>query len=200
MWKTRTTLQRLLSALSLALASCGDASVQRDQSPAMHADASATRDAAAGPRTIEIEAIDAGAYAFPCLGATPPARSDTFESVYLEILCTRGCVDSYCHGSRGAWGGLDLASSLGQAYAALVGQPAGDLRPVDARPTCVSSPLARVTPYEPERSLLYLKLSRRAPCGSAMPPDSSGRTPLAAEQLEHVRRWIVAGAPLSDAP
>jgi hypothetical protein len=135
------------------------------------------------------------AYPFPCLSARPTTGAANFVSVYLEVFCDQGCTNSYCHGSRGAWAGLDMTSVEG-AYQALVGMRTGELDSVDERPNCRASELLRVEPYAPERSLLYLKVSGQAPCGTSMPPPSSGLPELPAEAIDHLRRWIRAGAPL----
>lgn len=190
---------RITFPLIIGLVGC-----DADQPPSLDAALSPTQSAmdARAEEGTEPDASslarDAGAYLFPCLGAVLPSKSDTFESVYLEVMCKSGCVDSYCHGSRGAWGGLDLASSIEAAYGALVDQPAGTLEPVDPRPTCRGNALLRVEPFAPERSILFLKLSGQPPCGSRMPPLDSGRPALGEEAVEHVRRWILAGAPLTE--
>jgi hypothetical protein len=136
-------------------------------------------------------------YSFPCFRVPTVSGAPTFTAVYLEVLCTSGCVDAYCHGSRGAWADLDLSLFDG-AYQELIAQPTGKLIPVDGRPTCSESPLLRVQPFAPEQSLLYLKLSRRAPCGSSMPPARSPYPPLDETKLAQVRRWIELGATRSD--
>jgi hypothetical protein len=133
-------------------------------------------------------------YSFPCLGVRTVSGAPTFSAIYLEVMCTGGCVDAYCHGSRGTWADLDL-SQLDGAYYELVDQPSGKLIPVDNRPTCAESPLLRVKPGAPEESLLYLKVSGRAPCGTRMPPPSSEYRPLLDAQVAQIRRWIELGAP-----
>ncbi|HEX5658307.1 MAG TPA: hypothetical protein VFX59_13990 [Polyangiales bacterium] len=148
------------------------------------------RDASAS-RAIEASADPS--YSFPCSSAPAVTGAPTFTAIYSEIFCNSGCVDAYCHGSRGAWADLDLAQ-LDGAYHELVAQPTGKLVPVDNRPTCAESTLLRVKPGAPEQSLLYLKLSGRAPCGTSMPPPSSEYHPIATAQLEQIRRWIELGA------
>jgi hypothetical protein len=179
----------------LALASaCGDAGAVSVEDAA----AGSQRDAEGWSDPSSPGRGDASAanYAFPCLGEHEPTHEPTFEAVYLDVFCRAGCVQPYCHGTRGAWADLDLSTIPG-AYAALVGARAGQKLPVDGRPTCHESPLLRVEPGAPDRSLLYLKVSGAPPCGSAMPPSDSGWEPIAAEQLEQIRRWILAGAPLA---
>lgn len=135
-------------------------------------------------------------YQFFCVAAQTrePTRSSDFVSVYAEVLCKTGCATWYCHGSRGAWGDLDL-SSPETAYQALVDMPAGKTIPVDNRPTCRESPLLRVEPGAPERSLLYLKVAGTPPCGMYMPPPDSERRRLSDDDVAHIERWILAGAP-----
>ena len=136
-------------------------------------------------------------YSFPCAGERgPPTFEATFTSVYLDIFCEAKCANFYCHGSRGAWGDLDLASSIELAYSNLILQRTGTKVPADGRDTCRESTLLRVVPGSPEQSLLYLKVTDEAPCGSYMPPSSSGFPRLRPEQIDHIRRWIEAGAPL----
>jgi hypothetical protein len=151
-----------------------------------------TQDAAAAT-------VDAAYYSYPCVPIANPTGAATFQAVYLEVLCTSGCVNAYCHGSRGAWGDLDMTNFQG-AYNALVGRPTGKLVPVDGRPTCSESDLVRVAPGDPERSLMYLKISGRAPCGTRMPPPSSDYPALSEPQIAQVRRWIEGGARLVDTP
>lgn len=140
--------------------------------------------------------VEAGAdqhYSFPCLAAPTVTGAPTFTAIYNEIFCSNGCADVYCHGSSARWADLDL-SLIDGAYHLLVDRPAGKLIPVDGRPTCAESSLLRVKPGAPEESLLYLKVSGRAPCGTIMPPPGSGARPLAPEKIEQIRRWIELGA------
>ncbi len=143
--------------------------------------------------------LDSGlVYTFPCVGErSDPTYEATFTSVYLDIFCDAGCTNPYCHGSRGSWGDMDLASSIEVAYSNLVSHHTGTKVPADGRDTCRESALLRVAPGSPEQSLLYLKITDAAPCGTHMPPASSGLPMLGPEQIDHVRRWIEAGAPLN---
>jgi hypothetical protein len=54
----------------------------------------------------------------------------------------------------------------------------------------VCKDMTRVTPGDPMKSLLYLKLSSMQTCGMPMPPG----TPLSAEIVSMIRDWIMAGA------
>lgn len=137
-------------------------------------------------------------YSFPCSLPRQPTHEAAFTAIYVDIFCKVGCANPYCHGARGTWQGLDL-SNIGVAYGLLVGKPAGRLEPVDPIATCRQSGLLRVKPYVPEESLLYLKLSGQAPCGTAMPPPTGDNRALSSDELDQVWRWISAGAPLHGA-
>jgi hypothetical protein len=117
-------------------------------------------------------------------GAT--ASGVTFVRIDDEILkpsCTFACHS----GGEFAAGGLDLEI---EPLAALVDQDATAV-------ACVGGG-KRVVPFEPEASLLYLKVAAKlhgdaAPCGDVMPPGPDVPA-LAEEQVEMVREWIEAGA------
>jgi len=100
---------------------------------------------------------------------------------------TYACTNAACHDRNAPQAGLDLTP--GASHASLVGVVAA------------ASVLHRVEPGEPERSLLYQKLTaatRGTPVdGSPMP--SGGAPPLSEAHLEAVRRWIRAGAPANGA-
>jgi len=92
----------------------------------------------------------------------------------------------FCHGG-GTADYLELTSeSVG--YSSLVDA-------VASGPMCAASGLKRVDPFHPETSLVYLKV-RSPPCGSKMP---LGLAPLAAADIDQIRRWITCGAPNGDA-
>ncbi|APR78279.1 Hypothetical protein A7982_03626 [Minicystis rosea] len=108
-------------------------------------------------------------------GSQAPTFADVFEKVFKPANCTNGS----CH--YGA--GFSLTSKE-NAIAALVGTAASG-------PGCPD--IDRVTPGDPEHSLLYLKVSMATPpCGNRMPPSD---THLDASQIELIRAWIEAGAP-----
>lgn len=67
-----------------------------------------------------------GAYSFPCSGPHEVTRAANFQAVYLDVFCHGGCTNSYCHGSQGAWGDLDMAT-IGAAYQNLVGVKPGQV-------------------------------------------------------------------------
>jgi hypothetical protein len=105
-----------------------------------------------------------------------PVTYAEVQSVFEEYGCTA------CH--PGANSSLDLTS--GNSYAQLVGVPALE------DPT-----LTRVVAGDPERSFLYLKIGGAPPLldipaiGTRMPPMAP---PMAAEDMDVIRRWILQGA------
>lgn len=144
---------------------------------------------ACGAAPSGAEAPGAAATVAPVEGSAPrtaetsaaeTAAAPSWTTVYNQVV-KQGCG---CHLTR-APGGLSLATRAG-AYASLVGASA-------AGGDCASSPLKRVVPGHPERSLLYLKLNASTvPCGEVMP--AGGEDPLSDVQIELVRAWIAAGA------
>jgi len=107
--------------------------------------------------------------------------NDVFPKV-IRIKC------GACHNDAPSFGGLAFFPGGPEtAYANLVGVRSGD------KPDylCSASPLKRVEPGDPEKSLMYLKITNPS-CGGKMPPPAFGTaTP---EQVELVRQWIADGA------
>lgn len=92
------------------------------------------------------------------------------------------CSTASCHGA-GKAGGLDL-------------RPGSHARLVDVAPTnaqAAADGLARVTPGDLEKSLLYLKLQHQVPTeyGARMP--QTGLV-LDAAAVDAIRQWILEGA------
>jgi hypothetical protein len=120
-------------------------------------------------------------------GAGGGASTVTFARIDEEILkpnCTFACHS----GGEFAAGGLDLEI---EPRAALIDQ--------DATAAVCAGGGQRVVPFDPEASLLYLKVAAKldgeaAPCGDTMPPGADV-PPLPEEQVELIREWIEAGAP-----
>lgn len=108
----------------------------------------------------------------PVDGGPPPEPTVSFAADIQPVF------DAHCIGCHGASGlaGMDLRA--GQAWANLVNIPS------------TSYDLPRVTPGDPERSVLYLKLSGAAGVGDRMPQGGS----LDAATIERFRIWIVEGA------
>lgn len=93
-----------------------------------------------------------------------------------------------CHNDAPSFGGLAFFPGGPEfAYANLVGVPSGDKEGY----LCAGSGLKRVEPGDPDKSLMYLKITA-PPCGGKMPPAAFGTaTP---EQVALVRQWILDGA------
>jgi hypothetical protein len=108
----------------------------------------------------------------------------TFKAIQDRIFTARGCTVSTCHGALPA-AGLDLRP--GAAYPSLVDVAA-------ANPTARADGALRVTPGDPEASLLSRKLHGRLLFGEGAMMPLLGR-PLNALELEVVDAWIRAGAP-----
>jgi photosystem II stability/assembly factor-like uncharacterized protein len=106
----------------------------------------------------------------------------TFTQVYSTTLGGM-CASAECHAGASAPGGLDM-STADNAYSNLVGVAA-------AGPSCGSSGLTRVVPGDSAHSLLYLKVSGTAPCGSRMP---YGKPDLSSEAIAQIKSWIDSGA------
>lgn len=198
-------LTRLMAlALAASLTACADGSTTAEPDAARdaaveHDARAAGEDASSAERdaTVAIPADGGSSYVFPCLWTREPTGEATFEAIYIDIFCHRGCTNGYCHGGRGSWAGLDMSTIEG-AYAALVDQSTGTLVPVDGRATCIDSDLLRVSPGDPEGSLLYQKVTGSAECGTPMPPPDSEQKVLTPDERDQVRAWIEAGAPLSE--
>ena len=113
----------------------------------------------------------------------PPASGGgtalTFSQIQSQIF-TPVCAKAGCHAAGSSPSGLVLEA--GQSYGNLVGHPAAE-----------NSTLDRVSPGNPDRSYIILKL-RGDPSitGERMP---LGGPYLSTEQIEGIAAWIRAGAP-----
>lgn len=121
----------------------------------------------------------------------PPPTStpvlSTFERVQVQVFDI-SCSSESCHSTVGRAGNLVLQE--GHSWDALVEvAPANVFAPRYGRDMLVM-------PGEPERSFLLAKLtnSLAAGEGAAMPNHAA---PLAADTIEIIRAWILAGAPAS---
>ena len=137
-----------------------------------------------------------------CLRQRRPVESEVRRrqpmEVVQQILDTRGCTASTCHGAPAAEaaGGLDL-------------RPEGFYDHV-VNITARSANLPLVFPAEEERSVLYLKMAAKtlgtdlSDIGVAGSPMPSSSDVLTKEELEVIRAWIRGGAPrvgvVKDAP
>ncbi|MDD9945153.1 MAG: hypothetical protein OXU20_29190 [Myxococcales bacterium] len=149
--------------------------------PAAPAQMSPNAEAQMGPTA------EAGAMAVEAGG--PAAGASSFATIYDEII-TQRC--SSCHASvEAGQGGLVMLPDADTAYANLVMVPAGTMGGADS--PCASSGLNRVTPGDPDASLLYLKVTKDpGVCGGEMPPPILGD--LTPENIEAIRTWILEGA------
>lgn len=123
---------------------------------------------------------------------------DSTMAVVQQILDTRGCTASTCHGAdpEAAAAGLDLRAENFYDNVVNVAATTGEL------------PL--VFPAEEERSVLYLKMAAKtlgtdlAELGISGSPMPSSSDMVTEEELEVVRQWIRGGAPrvgvVKDAP
>ena len=121
----------------------------------------------------------------PAVDTAPPdtttgtPTTPTLGQLSREIFTPR-CAISGCHSGAGAAAGMSLAANR------IAGQIIGVVSP--------ASGMKRVDPGNPEGSYLLKKLRGDGDIvGDQMP---LGDIPLSAAQLELVRAWIEAGAPL----
>lgn len=121
----------------------------------------------------------------PAMDTAPPDTTSstpttpTLAQLSREIF-TPKCAISGCHSGAGAAAGMSLAAGR------IAGQLIGVVSP--------TSGMKRVDPGNPEGSYLLKKLRGDAGIsGDQMP---LGDVPLSAAQIELVRAWIAAGAPL----
>lgn len=108
----------------------------------------------------------------------------TFDRIQTQVFNT-SCALSSCHDSQSQTAGLLL--EVGAAYTQLVNHAPTNV-------TAQGLGWLRVTPGDPEQSLLFHKVTGDLGpgLGSRMP---LGRPPLSANLVEIIRLWIEAGAP-----
>jgi len=109
-----------------------------------------------------------------------PTYAATYTAIYDEIL-SQTCALAFCHA-----GSLD--------YLVITSKEDGYANLVDAQamgPQCASTGLKRVEPGDPDKSLMYLKITN-PPCGLQMPPVGGMLQPA---QIAQIKAWIEAGAP-----
>jgi mono/diheme cytochrome c family protein len=124
------------------------------------------------PRVWLVSALLAGCLASRGAADTPGEAEQLFRQRVLPLFKQK-CFA--CHGddAKKRKGGLDLRTRAGLLRGGDSGTPA-------------------LTPGEPEKSPLYVAVTRRDP-DLVMPPKDNDK--LAAEQVEWVRRWVAGGAP-----
>jgi predicted CxxxxCH...CXXCH cytochrome family protein len=140
------------------------------------------------------------------LGCSSPAPApNSFTNVYSNVIA-KNCTNVYCHdnGVPVTLGGLDMSNQV-IAYWSLVNH-------VLEGPSCGTGTTIsqrRVVPYQPENSLLYLKVSMaNPPCGVQMPADPVALWPsgagapsmvfsgkaLSSDDQKLIYNWIKEGA------
>lgn len=112
----------------------------------------------------------------------PPAPNDDFQQIQNTIFTP---VCSVCHSGANAPQGLRL--DAGNSYALLVNVASAEV-----------PALLRVNPGNPDASYLVQKIQGNAAVGVRMP--ANGPPYLSQTQIDLVRGWIAAGAPLASAP
>ena len=117
-----------------------------------------------------------------------------FRQLHASVF-DKSCASSACHSGEKGVANLSF-SDVESAYEHLLG----------SQPTLGSATLGGlglVVPGEPEKSLLYLKMARKAEeleaqdLGAAMPIATGQKA--GPKTLDAIRRWIEAGAPLDGA-
>jgi hypothetical protein len=112
------------------------------------------------------------------------SESASFSAIYADILSKR-CAGPVCHSGSSTGGSFNVmaGATASAVRSSLLGKAASGSE-------CASSGLSLVTAGQPDKSLLYLKLTDMPPCGSRMPPTGA----LTAPELDRVRTWIANGA------
>lgn len=129
----------------------------------------------------------AGASAPPAGASASPMRKLSFAADVYDAVILTHCGS--CHNDAPSFGGLAFfPGGAAFAYGNLVGVSAGK----GEKYLCRDSGLMRVSPGDPEHSLLYLKLTM-PPCGMKMPAADFGGE-VTPEELALVRQWIMDGA------
>ena len=117
---------------------------------------------------------------------TPTFSIDSTLPLIQTTIFDTTCLDLGCHNATNLAGGQSLVS--GQSYAQLVGVTPQNV-------AAAQGGLLRVTPGDPDKSFLVTKITLPVVFdpryGSRMP---SGKPALSADQIEHVRAWILRGA------
>ena len=120
-----------------------------------------------------------------CAGDGPPAETGgaAFDVIQRDIFNVH-CLSAGCHNVQSQAGNLILSEGL--SFSNLVDVPPENISARDEG-------LLRVAPFEPDLSFLLVKVTGPPPPGqgSQMP---QGMTPLAPDQIELIRQWIVDGA------
>jgi hypothetical protein len=112
-----------------------------------------------------------------------------FSEVYANILAVPPLQGGQCVGCHGSMGMYQIAATRSGAYTQLVGAPHN-------RGSGCSIP-SMVVPGDPQRSLIYLKMSSAQPagCGDGMPAMSQVTPASPLQFIVSMGSWIRAGAP-----
>lgn len=149
------------------------------------AKAAASSGGAGAPASAGSRAGSGGGGMSGSSGSASPSEP-TFTNVYNALFSVSGIGGCYgCHGglaNPALNGNFAMLSDQATTYKALVSAPSSE--------ASVCKDMTRVTPTDPMKSLLYLKLSGKQPCGMPMPPG----TPLSSEIVALIEAWIAAGA------
>jgi hypothetical protein len=123
-------------------------------------------------------------------GGSQPASADgpagTFTQIYQTVLSTdteSRC--NFCHSmpaSQVSNGMFHTGMDQAETYAALIDK-------TSLSTAC--SGRSVIVPFEPDQSLLFLKVAGQPPCGNRMP---LGGKALSAAQIQMIQSWIAAGA------
>jgi hypothetical protein len=161
-----------------------------------------------GGATVDVTVGDAGAQTDSdgsdgAIGykVCPDSIDASFGSIESNLLGTTGCV-SNCHGqpTQGMMplGYIDFQEDASFVYAELLGDGGGELS-VNSESTPPNLPINRVTPFDPDASMLYQKLiltSFSNTYGSGMPLGGlNGASSVCPAAVDAVRVWIMEGAP-----
>ena len=109
----------------------------------------------------------------------PNGTAITLTQLSMEIF-TPNCTFSGCHGG-GSFVAANLSLEADRIASEIIGVASGQ------------SDLKRIEPGDPEASYLLKKVRGDSDVNTQMPLN---RTPLSAAQIEMIRAWIAAGAPV----
>jgi mono/diheme cytochrome c family protein len=174
-----------ISFVVLAIAACSFGAACGDGATSGAMNAGSSSGASAGQAAPSGAAGVAGGAAGSAAGAAGSGKLSFANDVYRKVVLSK-CGN--CHNDAPSFGGLAMFPGGPEtAYKNLVGVPSGK----EEGYLCRGSELNRVEPGNPEKSLMYLKLTA-PPCGGKMPPAAFGTT--TQEQVDLVRQWILDGA------
>ncbi len=161
----RVSVNELIQGVRMALDATGV-----DQCPNIDRD----RDGSVSITEL-IEAVRAA------LGGCPPPLEPSLASIQVNIF-TPKCAVAFCHDTTTRAGGLSL--EVDDALGGLVDRPSRNTAAAEAG-------LLRVVPFDPDNSFLVIKVEGPATqFGNLMPLTGP---PLAAEEIDAIRKWIQAG-------